>query len=88
MPAYLTSEQPGAGDRHDQQVAQGADVGLAGDGVARDHRHREREEQRELDDEGGERDEQAVLGDRAEEVRAIAAARRCRRGRLTEDRDR
>ena len=40
-------------------------------------RDRERQEQRQLDAERGERHEQAVAGDRGEEVRAAAASRGC-----------
>ena len=62
-------------------------VGLAGDRVAGDDRDRQRQEQRQHDGERGERDEQPVAGDLAEEGRPVAAAavRRC--GHLDRDRD-
>ena len=56
-------QQPGPVDRDGEQVAQGADVGLAGDRVAGDDRDGQRQEQPELDGQRGERDEQAVVGD-------------------------
>ena len=45
----------------DQQVAQGAVAGLAGDRIARGDADREREEERNRDRERGERDEQPVV---------------------------
>ena len=66
----LHAEQSGALDGHRQQVAQGADVRLAGHRVARDRGDGERQEESELESERGERDEEAVLGDGVEEVRA------------------
>ena len=70
----LDRQQPGALHRYGEQVAQGPDVGLAGDRVARDRCDRQRQEEPELDGEGGECDEQAVVGDGAEEVRSVATA--------------
>ena len=77
--AYFTASSRARCDRHGQQVAQRADVGLAGDRVTRDGGHRQREEQPELERQRGQRHEQAVLGDRAEEVRAPASPGRVRR---------
>ena len=55
MRGVLDREQPGAVHRHGEQVAQRADVRLAGDRVAGEHRDRERQEQRQLDAERGQR---------------------------------
>ena len=79
MRGVLHAEQPGALHRHGQQVAQRADVGLAGDRVPGDRRDGQRQEQAELDGQRGQRDEQAVLGDRAEEVGSAAARGPARR---------
>ena len=74
----LDEQQPEPGHRRDQQVAQGADVGLAGDAVAGHDRDRERQEQSELDRERGQGDEESVLGDGPEEVGRVLAGLRQR----------
>ena len=76
MAAYFTASSRSRGDGHGEQVAQRAEVGLAGDRVAGDHRDGQRQEQAHLDGQRGQRHEQAVVGDRAEEVGGVA-----RRGR-------
>ena len=62
--SVLHREQPGAVHRHGEQVAQRADVGLAGDRVAGEQATASGRNSAELDGERGERDEQPVVGDR------------------------
>ena len=68
MAANFTGEQPGAADRHGEQVPQRAGAGLAGDRVAGRRRRRPSGRNSGADDqERGERDEQPVAGDAAED---------------------
>ena len=74
----LDDQQPEPGHRRDQQVAQGADVGLARHRVAATPRDGQREEQADLDGQRGQGDEETVLGDRAEEVGRVLTGLRQR----------
>ncbi|MDR6172473.1 hypothetical protein QE359_003502 [Curtobacterium sp. SORGH_AS776] len=68
-PRVLDEDEPHAAGRGHEQVADGAVAGLARDGVTRDHAHGERQEQRDRHGQRGERHEQPVVRDVAEERR-------------------
>ena len=71
----LDHQQPGAPGRAQQQVAQRPLTGLARDGVPGHDSDRQGQEQRDADDQGGDADEQPVVGDPVQERRAVAGVR-------------
>jgi hypothetical protein len=74
--------------RHGQQVPERAHVGLAGHRVTGDGRDRDRQEELDFEGQRGERHEEAVAGDRRQELRpTLVAAGRGRGGHLHRDRD-
>jgi hypothetical protein len=70
----LHQDEPHAARRCDEQVADRALAGLARDGVPGDHADGQRQEERDRNRQCGERDEQAVVGDVAEERRTAVVA--------------
>ena len=76
MAAYLTASSRVRPAGMVEQVAQRAQVGLAGHGVRGDRGHREGQEQRQLQGQRGEGHEQAVAGDLTGEIRSAALAGR------------
>ena len=81
--AYLTASSRVRSTGTVEQVAQRADVGLAGDGVAGETPTASGRNRPSSTLERGERDEQAVVGDRGEEVRPAAPGAGC--GQLDRD---
>ena len=77
----LHAQQAGSAGRARSGGSEGAEVRLAGDRVAGDRRDRERQEQPQLDGQRRQRDEEAVAGDRAEEVGPPGPRGRVRRPR-------
>ena len=78
-PGVLHQQQPDPARGRHQQVPQGPQPGLAGDGVPRHHADGQRQEQRNGHQHRRDADEQAVLGDPVQERRARGPPARPRR---------